>query len=128
LEILVFLQGVELRTTGEVIDEGHAGLTLGGVGHARQHHVHAVGRERVDHLLEAGFLPFDLHAQTFGQGVAQVIVKAGEGVGGRVLEIHRRVVRHDRNNDLALVLDAGRQLGSEGETGCQDAGKYCWDD
>ncbi|MNE53804.1 hypothetical protein D3C80_1485510 [compost metagenome] len=104
----VLLQGVELRAAGEVVDEGHTGLTLGGVGHARQDHVHAVGGQGVDHLLEAGFLPFDLHAQAFGQGIAQVNVEPGEGVGGRVLEVHRRVVRHDRYHDLTFFLDAGR--------------------
>ncbi|MNV94198.1 hypothetical protein D3C71_1889730 [compost metagenome] len=78
-------------------------------------------------MLEAGFLPFDLHTQALGQGVAQVIVEAGEGVGGRVLEIHRRVVRHDRDDDLALFLDAGRQFGGETEAGGHDACEYCWD-
>jgi hypothetical protein len=125
--VLVFLQGVELRTAGEVVDEGHAGLPFGGVGHARQHHVDAIGGERVDHLLETGLLPFDLDAQAFGQRIAQVIVEAGQLVGGRVLEIHRRIVRHDRDDDLALGLDAGRQFGGEADAGGHQAGEYCGD-
>ncbi|MNT64616.1 hypothetical protein D3C72_2025310 [compost metagenome] len=78
-------------------------------------------------MLEAGFLPFDLHPQTFGEGIAQVVVQAGEGVGRRVLEIHRWIVGHDRDDDLAFFLDAGRQIGGHGETARHDGREYSGD-
>ncbi|MNN14655.1 hypothetical protein D3C81_1277300 [compost metagenome] len=111
VDFSVLAQGVELRAAGEVVDEDHRFLPFGGIGHSREHDIHALGDQGAEHLLESGFLPSNLHAKAFGQGVAQVMIEPGEAVRYRVLELQRWVVGHDGGHDLATGLDTRGQFG-----------------
>ena len=117
----------ELRAALHVVDEGR-GLVPGGVvGHAGHDGVDPAGGDRGHHLVEAGFLPDDLMPSLLAERLAEFDVEAGELAGGRVLELQRRVVRHDR--DLEAVLDdrraavrrAGRSVAA-GRTGRRQKG------
>lgn len=85
-------------------------MPAGIVGEAGQDGVHPPGRDRRHELGKAGLLPFDLDAELAADGLAEIDVEAGQRVGGGIAELHRRIVRHQRDLDAAALGDLRRQL------------------
>jgi len=99
------LGGETLGAGVEIVDEVERLATLRAVGHAGKDHIHALGVDGVDQLIEILIVEFDLDFQLLGNGPRQFHVNAVQGVGAGGLEFHGREDAVDADDDLAAFLD-----------------------